>query len=279
MIGRLAPVITAAFARHAVLLGTTLFMVMPFVWMVSLSFKSPDEFFQTRFGLWPETFHGIENYTRALTEVSLARFMANGAFVALSVLVLQILVAAPCAYALAKLRFRGSEALFALVLIGLLIPQEVLGLPLFILFHLLGLLDTYAALILPFAVSPFAIFLLRQFFKTVPDDMIHAARLDGLSELAIVWRIMVPTAMPALAAFAILSVISRWNNLFWPSIAISSEELMPPTLGIVFFHNEEAGNDYGPLMAAATLVVAPLIVAFLAAQRRFIEGVTMTSVK
>ena len=269
----------AALGRHAVLLATAAFLLMPFVWMVSLSIKPPGELFQARFSLFPETFYGVENYSEALTSVPLGRFMLNGAFVALSVLVLQIAVAAPCAYALAKLRFRGREALFALVLIGLLIPQEVLGLPLFILFYLLGLLDTYAALILPFAVSPFAIFLLRQFFKTVPDDLIHAARLDGLSEVSIVWRIMVPAALPAIAAFAILSVISRWNNLFWPSIAVTSEELMPPPLGIVFFRNEEAGNDYGPLMAAATLIVAPLVVAFLFAQRRFVDGFTRAAQK
>ena len=106
----------------------------------------------------------------------------------------------------------------------------------------------------------------------MPDDLIHAARLDGLSEWAIVWRIMVPQALPAIIAFAILSVISCWNNLFWPSIAVTSEALMPPSLGIVFFRNAEAGNAYGPLMAAATLVVTPLVLAFLLAQRRFVEG-------
>lgn len=262
----------AALGRHAILLATAAFVLMPFIWMVSLSIKPPGELFQSRFALFPQTFYGVENYTDALTSVPLARFMFNGAFVAFAVLVLQVLVAAPCAYALAKLRFVGRDVLFAIVLIALLIPQEVLGLPLFILFHYIGLLDSYAALILPFAVSPFGIFLFRQFFKTVPDDLIHAARLDGLSEWAIVWRIMVPQAMPAIIAFAILSVIARWNNLFWPSIAVSSAELMPPSLGIVFFRNEEAGHTYGPLMAAATLVVAPLVIAFLMAQRRFVEG-------
>ena len=263
---------SAALGRHAVLLATTLFMLMPFIWMVSLSIKPPGELFQARFALLPQEFHGVENYMEALTSVPFPRFMANGAFVAFAVVTLQILVAAPCAYALAKLRFAGRDALFAIVLIGLLIPQEVLGLPLFILFHFMGLLDTYAALILPFAVSPFGIFLFRQFFKTVPDDLIHAGRLDGLSEWAIVWRIMVPQAMPAIIAFAILSIISRWNNLFWPMIAVSSESMLPPSVGIVFFRDEEAGNDYGPLMAAATLVVAPLVITFLFAQRRFVES-------
>lgn len=273
----LSPV--AALGRHAVLLATAAFMLMPFVWMLSLSVKPPEETFTATFSLLPGRFHGVENYGRALTQAPFGRFMANGVLVALAVLVLQIAVAAPCAYALAKLRFPGRDALFALVLVALLIPQEVLGLPLFILFHHLGLIDTHAALILPFAVSPFAIFLFRQVFRTVPDDLVHAARLDGFSELSIVWRIMLPAAAPAVVAFSILSVISRWNNLFWPSIAVTKDSLMPPALGILYFRNEAAGNDYGPLMAAATLVVAPLLVAFLVAQRRFVDGVTTTGLK
>ena len=265
--------------RNLFLLGTTAFMLAPFAWMISLSIKSPGEIFQQNFSFWPENFYGVENYREAITRTPMLRYLLNGAFVAVAVAALQIAVAAPMAYALAKLRFPGRNLLFALVLIGLLVPQEVLGLPLFIMFAYAGILNSYTSLILPFIISPFGIFLLRQFFKSVPDDLIHAARLDGLSELSIVWRIMVPTAIPALVAFAILSVVSRWNNLFWPLIAIQSPDLMPPSLGIVFFRNEEAGSDFGPLMAAATLVVAPLILAFLLAQRRFVEGMTMSGMK
>src|SRR6185312_12184851 len=117
---------------------------------------------------------------------------------------------------------------FGLVLIGLLLPHQVLALPLFILCYKLGILNTYAALVLPFIVSPFGIFLFRQSFKSIPDDIIQAARLDGLSELAIVWRIMMPMAMPAVIAFSIFSVVSHWNDLFWPLIAVKSPNLMPP---------------------------------------------------
>jgi multiple sugar transport system permease protein len=133
--------------------------------------------------------------------------------------------------------------------------------------------------VLPFIVSPFGIFLFRQFFKAIPDDIVHAARLDGVSELGIVFRIMLPMALPAVIAFAILSVVSHWNDLFWPLIAVRSEELMPPPLGVMAFKNEEAGSDYGPLMAGAMLVVAPLTVAFLVAQRWFVEGLTVGSVR
>ncbi|MGY4447746.1 ABC-type glycerol-3-phosphate transport system permease component [Bradyrhizobium sp. i1.3.1] len=126
---------------------------------------------------------------------------------------------------------------------------------------------------------PSAFFLFRQFFKTIPDDVVHAARLDGLSEIAIVWKIMVPMALPALAAFSIFSIVGHWNDLFWPLIAVRDESLMPPPLGIMAFKSEESGNDYGPLMAASTLIVLPLVVAFLAAQKWFVEGMTGGAVK
>jgi multiple sugar transport system permease protein len=269
----------AAITRHAVLLITAAFILVPFVWMVSLSLKPPGEIFRATFSLLPTRWHALENYSAALTKAPLPRFLLNGVLVCGAILTLQILVCAPAAYALAKLRFIGREILFALVLVGLLIPHQVLALPLFILAYHLGILDSYAALIFPFAVSPFGIFLFRQFFKTIPDDIVHAARLDGFSEFAIVWRIMLPMALPAVIAFSIFSVVTHWNDLFWPLIAVRSEQLMPPPLGVVAFRNEEAGSDFGPLMAGATLVVAPLLAAFLIAQRWFIEGLTHGSVK
>lgn len=264
----------AAISRHAILLVTAAVMLAPFVWMVSLSLKPPGEIFRTTFRFWPEHLYLVQNYTKALTSVPLPRFLLNGVIVCSAILTLQIAVCAPCGYALAKLRFPGRGVLFGLVLVCLLFPSQVLALPLFILAYSLGMLNSYAALILPFIVSPFGIFLFRQFFRTIPDDLMHAARLDGLSELAIVWRIMMPMALPAVLAFGTFSVVSHWNDLFWPLIAVRSEQLMPPPLGVVAFRNEEAGSDYGPLMAGATLVVAPLVVAFLAAQRWFVEGLT-----
>ncbi|MDX8443207.1 carbohydrate ABC transporter permease [Mesorhizobium australafricanum] len=265
--------------RHAALLITGALILVPFVWMVSLSIKPPGEIFRASFSFWPQQFYGIENYTRALTEAPLPRYMLNGVFVCTMIVVLQIAVCAPAAYALAKLDFPGKNLLFAMVLIALILPREVLSLPLFILGCQIGILNTYTALILPYIVSPFGIFLFRQFFKTIPDDVIHAARLDGLSELSIVWKIMVPMALPAIIAFGIFSVVGHWNSLFWPLIAVRDQSLMPPPLGIMAFKNEEAGNDYGPLMAASTVVVAPLIIAFLSAQRWFVEGLTGGAVK
>lgn len=270
---------SAAIGRNALLLITGALVLLPFVWMVSLSIKPPGEVFRASFTFWPQQFYGIQNYTKAVTAVPLPQYMLNGVIVCALIVIVQILVCAPAAYALAKLDFAGKKLLFTLVLIALILPHEVLSLPLFVLGYQLGILNTYTAQIFPYVVSPFGIFLFRQFFKTIPDDVVHAARLDGLSELAIVWKIMVPMAMPAIIAFGIFSVVGHWNSLFWPLIAVRDQNLMPPPLGIMAFKNEEAGNDYGPLMAASTLVVAPLIIAFLSAQKWFVEGLTGGAVK
>ena len=231
------------------------------------------EIFTTSIHFIPKTFALWDNFAVAFGKANLWRFLINGIVVTASIFALQVLIALPAAYALAKLRFAGREVLFALVLFCILIPPQ------FLLFHKLGILDSYAALIVPFTISAFGIFLMRQFFKTVPDDLIEAARMDGISEFGIVWRVMLPTAVPALTAFGIFSVVAHWNDYFWPLIVLNSEQLRTPPLGVASFRNEEAGTNYGPLMAAAIVIIAPLVVAFLLAQRRFIEGITLTGIK
>ena len=266
-------------ARHAFLIFTAAFALLPFIWMVSLSLKPPEEIFQADFHLWPTAFHGVENYRVALTAAPMFRFLLNGVLVCAAIFALQLLVCIPCAYALAKLRFRGRDTLFSAVLVGLLLPPQALAIPHFVLLNVFGILDTYAALILPWAISTFGIFLLRQFFRSIPDEIIHAARLDGLGEFEIIWRIMIPMTAPALAAFGIFSIVAHWNDLFWPLIAVRREEISTPALGILLFRDDEAGQLFGPLMAGAVIIVAPLLVAFLIAQRRFIDGLAVTTTK
>lgn len=265
--------------RHAVLMAGVVVVVAPFLWMVLTSFKPQSEIFEPGLHILPQRWAAAENYGDALTRVPLLKFMLNGVLVTAGIFLFQVLVNLPAAYALAKLRFRGQGLFFGLVLLCLLIPYHAVSIPTYILFHKLGLLDTYAALILPFTISVFGIFLMRQFFKTVPNDLIDAARIDGIGEFGIVWRVMLPTAVPALTAFGIFSVVAHWNDYFWPLIAVGSQELYTPPLGIAFFKLNDQGTFYGPLMAAATLVIAPLVAAFLLAQRRFIEGITFTGMK
>lgn len=265
--------------RHSLLLLGAVVMVLPFIWMISTASKSQTEIYTTDIHLIPRTFALWDNLQTAFAKADLVRFLINGVIVTVAILVLQVLVALPAAYALAKLRFVGRDVLFALVLFCILIPPQATAIPVFLLLHHLGILDTYAALVVPFTISAFGIFLMRQFFKTVPDDLIDAARMDGISEFGIVWRVMLPTAVPALTAFGIFSVVAHWNDYFWPLIVLTSEHLRTPPLGVAAFRNEEAGTNYGPLMAAAIVIIAPLVVAFLLAQRRFIEGITMTGIK
>jgi len=263
-------------AAHLPLALGAAVMLLPFVWMVLTSFRPADAVF-AGFGL--STFAGLANYAHALGTAPLLRFMLNGVIVCAGILAVQLLVAIPAAYALAKLSFRGRSLLFALVVAGLCIPIQVPALPLYLGLARAGLLDTYLAMMFPFFLSVFAIFLFRQFFKSFPDEIIQAARLDGAGEFEIVWRFVAPAALPAISAFSIFSVVAHWNDLYWPLIVITETRLAPPPLGMLYFRDAETGSNYGALMAGATVVTAPLVLAFLVARRRFIQGVTMTGLK
>ena len=267
----------AALLRHGFLVAVALFTVLPFVWMLSAAAKTSGEILQGGLSLLPG--HPgtlIENLARVFAEVPLGLYMANGVFVCTAILALQLLIAIPCAYALAKLRFKGRGPLFGLVLLGLLVPVQVTALPIYVLCYVSGLTNSYWALVLPFVASAFGIFLFRQFFVTLPDSVLEAARLDGLGETEIVWRIAAPAARPAIAAFSIFSVIFHWNDLFWPLIVITDQTVATPPLGIVFFRNQEAGEDFAALMAASVVVTAPMVLVFLLTQRRFVEGIALS---
>lgn len=265
--------------RHTVLIAGAIVVLAPFVWLLSLAIKPADEIFTTDLRLLPQRWDAERNFSEAFAKVPLHRYLLNGAIVTASIFILQVVVALPAAYALAKLRFGFAKPLFALVLLGLLIPSHVPAIPHYIMLSWAGLLNSYPALIMPSVISVFGIYWIRQFFRTVPDDLIHAARLDGLSEFSIVWRIMLPAAAPALTAFGILSVVFHWNDYFWPLLVVTSPDMAMPALGTVYLRNTEAGTDYGPLMAGTAIITAPLVIAFLLAQRRFIEGMTLTGLK
>ena len=286
--------------KHIVLILGALVVILPFYLMLSFSLKSPSEIQSISGGFFGAQemmtdnrclkagrseeectmLPIVYNYKAAFVEAPLLRYLLNGVIVTLSIFVIQVLIALPCAYALAKLKFWGRDVVFGLVIFCLLIPVHAIALPLYLMLAKFGLTNTFAALVIPWTISVFGIFLMRQFFKTVPDDLINAARMDGMSEFSIVWKVMLPTAIPALLAFAIFSVVAHWNDYYWPRIVITGDrDLMTPPLGLRMFKSDMDGNEYGPMMAAATVIVAPLVVAFLLAQRRFIEGITLTGMK
>jgi multiple sugar transport system permease protein len=286
--------------KHVVLILGAILVLLPFYIMVSYSLKSPAEIMTNTGGIFgaQELFRDdycikrgnpesacmvtpwVYNYTTAFSKAPLLRYLLNGVIVTASIFVIQVVVALPCAYALAKLRFWGREAVFGLVLFCLLIPVHAIALPLYIMLAKLGLTNTYAALVIPWTISVFGIFLMRQFFMTVPDDLIDAARMDGMSEYSIIWNVMLPTAIPALMAFAIFSVVAHWNDYFWPRIVITgNRDLFTPPLGLREFKGDADGDNYGPMMATAVVIVTPLIATFMLAQRRFIEGITLSGMK
>ena len=265
--------------RLLVLGFLALLLLMPYIWMISASVKPLDELFRASLNLWPERFYGVENYRQVFSQIPVFGYLWNGIVVCAGILFFQLLFAVPAAYALAKLNFRGRDLVLGLVMLGLLVPPHVPALPLYVAFSKLGLLNTYAALILPFTISVFAIFLFRQFFKALPDELVHAARLDGIGEFEIVWRVILPNAWPAATAFAIFSVVAHWNDLFWPLIVIEGQARATPALGVLYFRSDEAGDDFAALMAAAVIMTLPLVLAFLFAQRRFVEGIATTGLK
>ena len=267
---------TSVVMSHAVLLGGAAIMLMPFVWMFFTAIKAPSEIFEASIWPWPRTWYGFAHFQEVLKSAPMGLFMWNGLVVCTGILIVQVLVAIPAAYALAKLPFKGSESLFMGILVALSVPIQVTALPLYMSLSLAGWLNSYFAQMFPFFLSMFAIFLLRQHFKTFPDEIIHAARIDGMTEWEIMWRLVVPSARPALAAFAVFSVVAHWNDLYWPMIVITTTELAPPPLGMLLFANAESGANYGALMAGATLITMPMVIAFLFARKQFIQGITMT---
>lgn len=260
-----------------ILLGTL--VVAPFVWMLATSIKPADQIFAAPLDLIPERLAFAENYGKALFSVPMVRFLLNGVVVVFGILAVQVTVALFAGYALAKLEFRGRGLLFALVLLGLCVPIQVPALPLYLVLAELQALDTYFALMAPFFLSVFAIFLFRQFFKGYPEEVLQAARLDGMSEVEIVLRLMLPSARPAIAAFSVFSITAHWNDLYWPLIAVNSLERATPPLGMLLFKDSELSADFGALTAGAAIITVPLLIVFILAQRQFVRGITMTGFK
>ena len=267
------------FAPHLVLALGAAFMLLPFYWMLLTSIRPPAEIFNVSLWPFPDQFDGAENYSRAASQVPMARFMLNGAIVCGGILIVQILTAVPAAYALAKLRFPGRRLLLGLVIAALCVPIQALALPLFVGLAWTKMLNTYFAMMLPFFLSVFAIFLFHPSFRSYPDEIIEAARMDGFSEMEICWGLVLRGSLPSLAAFSVFSIVAHWNDLYWPMIVVTDVNLAPPPLGMLFFADAETDANYGALMAGATLITAPMVLCFLLARRHFIAGITMTGVK
>jgi multiple sugar transport system permease protein len=250
-----------------------LVFTFPFIWMFFSALKPEDEVFSRT-----PSFIGSEvrwqNFVDAWTLVPFGRFIVNGFFVATLGALLSIVVAVLSAYAFSRLRFRWRDRIFLLYVLTLVLPQEVLVVPLFIMMNELGLVDTYAALIIPFAFTAFGTFLMRQFFLTIPIEYEEAALIDGASRFRTLRSVLLPQLTAPLSVLAVFSFIGYYNSYLWPLIIINSQDLATVPLGLSMFTGER-GTQWALLMAASTIAVLPslLIVALL--QRQLIKGVAL----
>ena len=264
--------------RHLVLLAGSAVMLAPFALMLATSFKPKEEIFAPEFHFLPQRWAGLENYREAFAQVPLGHFLLNGVLVTAAIFALQVVVNVPAAYALAKLRFRGRATLFGAVLVCLLIPYQAIALPIYILFYALGLLNSYAALVLPFTISVFGIFLMRQFFLGIPDDLIDAARIDGAGEFGIYRKIVLPNLGAALATLGIFTFMATWNDYLWPLIVITTHEKRTLPL-LLTWYNSQHGQRYDLTMAASVIVLIPVLLVYVFFQRWIVRGVALSGMK
>lgn len=261
------------FWTRVLLLAIAISVAMfPFLWMLRTSIAPTSEQQFQSISLLPDTID-FSNYTSAWTEARLGSAMWNGFVVTGAILVLQLLTVIPAAFAFAALQFRGRNWIFMLVLSSLLVPVQMTAVPNFITINQLGLVDSRWALVLPFVTSAFGIFLIRQQMLSIPQALIDAARSDGLSTGQMMRKVHVPLAMPAIAAFSVFSFYSHWNDYLWPLLVTRSREIRTPPLALALFQQQETGFEFGKLCAGAAIVTMPVVIAFLLAQRRFVEGI------
>ena len=253
------------------LLVVALLFVFPFLWMASTAFKDMSEVRQFPPTLLPETWEW-GNFVQAWESGPFLVFTMNSIVVAVAILILQFLTAVPAAYAFARYQFPGRNLLFGLVLVALMIPGYIIFLPIYVQLSGWGLVNTLWSLILPYAASAFGIFLLRQAFMQVPDEVIEAARLDNASEWKIMWTIMVPMAKPVLVTFGLFSFIYHWNDYFWPLIMTNSDEVRTLPVGISSLRMSDGGTLWNVMMAGNMILILPILVIFFVAQRHIIKA-------
>ncbi len=271
--------ILAEAVKYLLLLALSAFFILPWIWMISTSLKNPSEL-----TIWPPVWipNPIrwDNYLQAFREAGFARYFINTLTIAVPSVIGAVASNSLIAYGFARVQWPGRNVVFALVLATLMLPGFVTFIPLYIVFRQLNWIDTYLPLIVPaFLGNAFFIFLLRQFFMQLPEELSDAARIDGANEWRIFWSILLPLARPALAVVALFQFIGSWNDYFGPLIYISDKSKYTVSLGIANMQSSYGFSNFAWIMAATCMSVLPIIVLFFFAQRTFIEGITLTGLK
>ena len=263
--------------RYAVLIALCAVVLLPFAWMISSSLKTNEKVFTVPIRWLPESFQW-DNYVRIWQEVPMATYLANSLFLAVTITFLQVLTGSFAAYGFAKTRFRGRDALFMVYLATIAVPWQAYMVPQYILMEKAGLVNTRWALVLLQAFGAFGVFLMRQYYMTIPDELCEAARIDGLSEYGIWARVILPLSKPALASLALLTFVNTWNDYMGPFIYLTSNRLWTVQLGLRSFVGQ-FDAEYAMIMTGSVISVIPILAIFLVGQRYFIQGIATSGMK
>jgi len=254
-----------------------LFMLVPFFWSFSTSVKTAGEVFEYPPKWIPQSIHW-ENYSQVWEVAPFGQYLLNSTVVSVMVTILTLLTASLAAYAFARLKFRGRDFIFMLYLGTMMIPNQVTMIPNFIFIKLLGWTDTYTGLILPNVFTALGVFLLRQFFMTIPKEYEDAAKIDGASRFHIYLHVILPLSIPALSTLAVFTFVFQWNNLMWPLIVVNKDIMKTLTLGLATFQGMYSTN-WSLLMAAAVMGIIPSFAIFVLGQKYLIKGITLSGIK
>jgi sn-glycerol 3-phosphate transport system permease protein len=252
--------------------------VIPFLWMISTSLQTFQEtlaFPPTWVPAWPQWI----NFVTAMKAGPFLTYASNSITVTVSVIVLQVVVMVPAAYAFAKYKFVGKEILFAMVLLAFMIPGQVTFIPVYLMLADWGMIKTLLPQILPFMSNAFGIFLLRQYFMQIPQEIIESGRLDNASEFKIISKIMIPMSMPALATIALFSFVSHWNDYFWPLVMTDSAGVRPLTLGIAMLRESEGISNWHIIMAGNVVLVVPILIVYIFTSKQIVKAFVYSGIK
>jgi ABC-type glycerol-3-phosphate transport system permease component len=269
------------FLAHAALLLLAIVTLTPMLWLIAASLKEPKFIFAyTFFGPLDQLGETLSfyNFRNLFASVPFDRYVINSFFITCATVMIQLFLSSLGGFALAKYRFRGRRAVMLLMLLTMMLPGQVLLAPLYELIYRMGLVDSYAGLIVPGAVNVFGLFLFRQSMLSIPDDLLEAGRVDGCSEFRLYWTIALPVTRPMIAAFTLIAFMMAWNNFLWPQIILQTQQRFTLTIGLNNMVSVYEGVD-GAIMAGTLLSVLPVVILFFALQKEFISGLTSGAVK
>jgi multiple sugar transport system permease protein len=262
---------------HVILILGAIVMITPFLWMIITALKTYPETIHVPPTILPKHWQ-FQNFIKVFQEIDLLTYYRNTIIMVLGRTIGQLIFCSLTAYAFARMRFKGRNVLFVLVLSLLMVPSQIVLIPSFVIMRDFGWIDSFYALITPGIFSAFGVFLLRQFFMAIPKELDESAKMDGCSYFGIYWRIILPLSKPAMIALAIFAIISTWNDFLWPLIVTNSDKMRVLSIGLASFQGQYV-TDYPMLMTGGVLATIPMIIVFIFLQKYFIEGISLTGTK